>query len=100
MADWHLDDLRKALANGGWKLLAIHDGDGRAISGSWEIQRSTRKAPAMIDFDGLDDLSCLPMNESYACHVRGGGPSLYFSKPGPKWREELTAFVHALNRES
>ena len=30
MADWHLNDLRKALANVGWKLLAVHDGDPAA----------------------------------------------------------------------
>ena len=93
MSEWHLDELRAALLNKGWKLVAVHGGDGHAVSGSWEIQRSTRHPPLWLDFNGRDDLKCLPMSESYACEVRGLGPQLYFRRPGDKWRTELEAFV-------
>ena len=96
MAEWHLTDLRNALRRRGWAVLAEHTGDDARVSGSWEIQRSTAVPPLFIDFDGLDDLLCLPMSESYACHVRGGA-GLYFRRPGDRWRAELEAFVRSID---
>ena len=96
MAEWHLRDLRNAITRRGWTILAEHPGDDARVSGSWEVQRSTRTPPLFIDFDGFDDLRCLPMDMSYACHVRGGA-GLYFSRPGERWRADLDAFVRSLD---
>jgi hypothetical protein len=93
MSEWHLDELRAALTNRGWKVLAVHPGDDYAVSGSWEIERSTRYPPLFIDFNGLDDDRCLPIEQAYVCEVRGGKPDLYFHRPGDKWRAKLKAFV-------
>jgi hypothetical protein len=81
MGNWHLEDLRHALEGKGWQILAEHPGDDYKTSGSWEIRRSTRRPPLFIDFDGLDDLNCLPMPQSYGCHLRGQQAMfLYFYK--------------------
>jgi hypothetical protein len=37
------------------------------------------------------------MSESFGCEVRGQTPSLYFRRPGGKWRSELEAFVRDLD---
>src|SRR5678816_4073113 len=97
MSEWHLDELRAALLQRGWKVLAVHPGDDYAVSGSWEIQRSTRLPSVFIDFNGLDAHRCLPMDDAYACEVRGGKPDLYFYRPGDKWRAKLKAFVLELD---
>ena len=97
MSEWHLDALHTALTQRGWRLLTTDPGDDHSVSGSWQIQRSTRRPPLWIDFDGRDDLRCLPMSESYACHVRGGTPWLYFRRPGEKWRAELANFLRDLD---
>jgi hypothetical protein len=97
MSEWHLEELRAALIHRGWKILTVHTGDDYAISGSWEIQRSTRVPPLFINFYGFDDDRCLPMEQAYACEVRGGNPDLYFHRPGDKWRAKLRAFVLELD---
>jgi hypothetical protein len=51
MAQWHLDDLRNALNQKGWRVLAELDGNDYDISGSLEIQRSTKRPALHIDFD-------------------------------------------------
>lgn len=69
------------------------------------MQRSGDERVLVVDFDGLDGGgNLLPMSDSYACHVRGGEYSLYFSRHGePKsatrerWQTELISFVQALN---
>ncbi len=100
MAIWHQESLRNALEARGWRIVAEHPGDGYGISGSWEIQRSTHKPPLFINFDGLDDLHCLPMPRSYGCHVREQPVSgLYFRKQRSRalWTAELRAFIAALD---
>ncbi len=94
MAEWHLKNLENGLMRRGWRIVAVHDGDGYRISASWSIQRSTRHAPLYIDFDGLDETGCLPVEQSYGCSIRDRkDSSLYFGKPGKRWRLELSAFL-------
>jgi hypothetical protein len=60
-----------------------------------------------IDFDGMDDMACLPLEESYGCHIRGRSSKeeaawLYFRRPNksrPLWEKDLAAFVLALDNE-
>lgn len=99
MANWHIEDLYDALAARGWSITE-HPGDGLRVSGTWEVQRSTWEPPLHIDFDGLDDLRCLPMAEAYACRVRGRlSLSLYFGRKGSTWRDNLREFVDAIDHD-
>jgi len=80
MAQWHLDDLRNTLSQKGWRVLAELDGNLR-ISGSWEIQQSTKRPTLHMDFGGLDDLKTLPVPRAYGCRLRENRKlQLYFSK--------------------
>jgi hypothetical protein len=100
----HLDSLEQSLAQRGWRVVAIHTGDGVRISASWEIQRSTKQPTLIIDFDGLepDGGNCLPLEESYGCRLRGhAGFSLYFRRKMTSrrefWNADLESFLDALD---
>jgi hypothetical protein len=99
MAEGHLRELREALSRKGWRVVAEYPGDDYRVSGSWEIQRSTRAAPILIDFSGLDDMVCLPMPESYGCAIRGRTDlALYFGKGRrSRWESDLRVFVESLD---
>ncbi len=98
MAEWHLRDLENALTRRGWRTVQILPGDDYRIAATWEIQRSTRAPGVLIDFDGMDKSGdfCHPIERAFGCEVRGRDKlSLFFGK-GDLWREELSAFVTAL----
>jgi hypothetical protein len=103
----HLKALEEALRRKGWRIIAVHPGDDYAISATWEIQRSGRQASLFIDFDGMEDMVCLPLEECYGCHVRGRSGLdktswLYFrrsTKSKDHWEQDLAAFVGALDNE-
>jgi hypothetical protein len=105
MADWHLQEIRNALAARGWRIVMEHPGDDYRISASWEIERSTKKPSLFIDFEGLDDLITLPLEQSYGCNVRGvDSPGLYFSRKGAggserqqNWTCNLQQFLDELD---
>jgi hypothetical protein len=100
MGLWHLEDLRNGLQAKGWRILAEHPGDECRISGTWEIQRSTCRPTLFIDFEGLDDLNCLPMPQSYGCTLRGHeGVGLYFyrQRSRPRWHAELDELLSQLD---
>jgi len=102
MARWHLDELRAALERSGWNIVAL-EGDDYRISGAWQLRRSNDSRIVVVDFEGLDDLKVLPLEQSYACRVRGTSNSLYFGRRGKsgsssrgRWRSELRLFVDTL----
>ncbi len=98
MADWHLAALEAALTARGWQIAAVHAGDDYAISASWEIRRSSRRPSLYLDFNGLDDMQTLPLERSYGCDVRWhDSPSLYFGRPGQRWKRALQDFVAELD---
>jgi hypothetical protein len=105
MSKPHLRALEEALLRKGWRVIAVYPGDGYRISATWEVQRSSRQPNRFIDFDGLDDMVCLPLEESYGCHVRGRPAKdeaawLYFRRPNRSrdlWEQDLAAFVLALD---
>ena|ERR1700754_284939 len=106
MARWHLDELRDALEHKGWRVVAELPGDDYRVSATWELQRSGDPRSLLIDFSGLDDLNVLPLDESYACSLRGTGCSLQFTRRGEngsakrtRWHDELKAFVDSFNTE-
>ena len=99
MAGWHLDDLRAALERKGWNIVEL-EGDDYRVSGTWQLRRSNDPRTVFVDFEGLDDLKTLPLEQSYACRVRGTRNSLYFGRRGKsgsasreRWRTELGLFV-------
>lgn len=99
VANWHIENLYDALAAKGWRI-EEQPGDDLQMSGTWQLQRSTREPPLHIDFAGLDDLRCLPVEEAYACRVRERpGLSLYFGRKGSTSRENLREFVDALDHD-
>ena len=104
MARWHLDELRNALERNGWRVVAELAGDDYKVSATWELRRSGDPRSVLIDFNGLDDLNVLPLDESYACRARDSDHSLYFSRRGEtgsaarvRWRDDLKSFVENLN---
>jgi hypothetical protein len=105
MSKPHLRALEQALLRKGWRVIAVHPGDDYRISATWEIQRSSQERIKFIDFEGIDDMVCLPLEQSYGCRVRGRSDkaaSLYFRKPTKSrtlWEQELAAFVLAVDDE-
>src|SRR5687767_14852499 len=102
MAQWHLDDLRRAFERLGWRITSELPGDDYKISATWELRRAGDPRKLLLDLDGLDDMKVLPPTESYGCRVRGTDHTLYFRRRGTgdeaareRWRKELAAFVEA-----
>ena len=97
MGDTHLDELKGALEQKGWRLILRGAGDDYRISGIWRIQRSTHVPPTEILFAGLDDLRALPIERAYACEVKDHkNIGLYFGSMR-EFRKALPEFVHALD---
>ena len=105
MAKTHLRALEEVLARRGWRVVAVHPGDGYHISATWEVRRSTSQPSLLIDFEGMgpDGDSCLPLEESYGCQLRGRETvGLHFgriNRSRARWEQELAAFVQALDEE-
>jgi hypothetical protein len=108
MAQWNLDQLRHALERKGWRVVAEHPGDDYAVSATWEIQRGHDEKTILIDFEGLEDMTTLPVDHSYGCHVRGNeSMSLYFGRQGERgsnrrqiWQSDLRHFIERLGSGS
>ena len=101
MGLWHQEEMRNALNRRGWRIVAEHAGDDRAISGSWELERSTNRPRQWIEFEGQDDLHCLTMPQSYGCHLRSDRSiGLYFPRQRSRatWRLDLLEFIDRLDR--
>jgi hypothetical protein len=102
MAEWHLRQLDEQLAKHGWLIGDVHEGDDYRVSATWEIMRGD--ARLLLDFQGLDDMKTLPLQEAYGVEVRGEeNLGLYFGKkptearPNRAWVDDLVAFVDALD---
>jgi hypothetical protein len=82
--------------------MAVHPGNGYRVSATWEIRRGGQPS-LFLDFDGMapEGDSCLPLEESYGCQVRGREIlSLYFrrvKRSRVRWEADLAAFVVALD---
>lgn len=106
MADWHLKGLRDAMERSGWRFVAEHPSYHIYVSASWEFEGDTNEPNIFIDFEGIDDLNTLPMDESYGCHLRNNHLlALYFGRKGEKgstkretWKKELHDFVASLRK--
>lgn len=94
----HLDALRKALEDSSWVVETESDGNDHDVSGVWRIARPNGEHTKHIEFEGLDDLSTLPLERSYGCRIREQPHiSLYFSRIGRSWSDNLAQFIQRLN---
>lgn len=106
MSKSHLHALERGLAQKGWRIIAVHPGDGFGVSATWEIQRSTRQPSLFLDFDGLEPMGryCFPLEESYGCQLRAPGlVYLHFRRVNSqkeRWDQELSDFINALDSVS
>ncbi len=98
MAERHLDHIKDAPMQRGWRVSIAGDGNDYDTSGTWQINREAKVGPLHIDFNGLDDMSTLPVNEAYGCRVRERPDiSLYFAKP-KTFNVDLEAFIEQLDQ--
>jgi hypothetical protein len=94
----HLDAPKKALESSSWVIESETDGDEYDLSGVWRIARPNDEHAMHIEFEGLDDLDVLPMERSYGCRIREQPDiSLYFSRIGRSWGDNLEQFIQELN---
>jgi hypothetical protein len=104
----HLKELRAALENHGWKIVAERlreedfDVGGAA---TWEVRKSDKGSSVLIDFAGFGSLGeHIPLEKSYACHVRGRSDvDLYFwriNRSRERWLRDLASFVTSLETVS
>jgi len=68
------------------------------VYGYWEISRPNGDCKLTIEFEGLDDMVTLPIENAYGCRITGM-PSItaYFSKLKRSWPKELEQFISKLN---
>ncbi|WP_146190879.1 hypothetical protein [Pectobacterium parmentieri] len=83
-----------------WEIVSEDEGDDFSISGCWVVFSVKYRKRFNIVFDGLGDLTVLPMNECYACHIEENSSlSLYFSKNNIReWKANLSKFVIDLDK--
>ena len=97
MSDWHLGDLRSQLRQATWRIDAELPGNDYDISASWRIVRPNGSQPIHIDFDGLDDMQALPIEQAYGCRAREAPElTLYFRRKGDLWTTDVQAFIAGL----
>ncbi len=104
MAKWHLDELQNSMERSGWRLVAVHASNDIYISASWESEGGKGEPNIFIDFEGIDDLKTLPLDESYGCHLRSDRTiSLYFGRKGKNgssrreaWKTDVRHFAASL----
>ena len=101
MSEVHLDDIRRCLEDAYWRIAEELDGDGYRISAVWVVERPNGDSRFHLEFDGLDDMSTLPIDQSYGCSIREAPKvSCYFSRQGRSWPKELAEFDRKLREWS
>ena len=103
MSQSHLNELRAALTDHGWKVRTRAPDEDVRGAGTWELRRGSDDQPILIDFDGLGPMGeTLPLDQSYGCQVRDvSNASLYFrriNRSRKLWKADLAAFIAALDR--
>jgi len=93
MSDIHLNDIRRSPEKAHWKVVEELDGDGYSVSGVWVVERPDGTSRFHLDFQRLDDMRTLPIEQSYGCAVRESPQvSCYFSRQARSWPQELADF--------
>lgn len=105
MSQSHLSELYSLLVQRGWNVVE-HRESCAAIevlgAAVWEVRRYENGPAILIDFPSFGAIGeDIPLEESYACEVRGQPISPYFSRVNrsrEKWVEQLTSFVEAIDQ--
>ena len=93
MTQSHLNDLEAAIERAGWTVVAKKNGDRHGISALWQLERRRDKAALTLEFNGLEHLTTLPVEQSYGCSVVGHRDAeCYFARKGRSWPRELRKF--------
>ena len=94
MSEMHLKDLKRMIESRKWTILLEEDGDDFAISATWIIENQAGKKIRLV-FEGMEDLSVLPIEKSYGCYVEETkSKGLYFGKNDKgEWRKNLEKFA-------
>lgn len=94
----HIDALKDKLSKYKWSVDEELAGDDYSISAVWKLSRFYGSRHIYIEFEGLGDLTVLPLNEAYGCHLQGNeNVSLYFGKFSKSFSGELDEFISQLN---
>ena len=95
----HLKQLRNALEINHWRIDEELSGNEHDISGYWKISRPNGDTRLTIEFEGMDALKVLPIEEAYGCRVSEvPDVTAYFSRANRSWPSELKGFVSQLNK--
>ena len=98
MSEERLTALRNALETNHQVLISEKQGNDYDVSAIWVISRPDGKTKLHIEFDGLDDMKTLSIEESFGCSVREiPNLDLYFARINRTWDEALLKFVDDLN---
>ena len=99
----HIKELRDALAEQGWNVVAerLRGEDNVEGAATWEVRRDKGDSIVLIDFAGFgamgEDIS---VENSYGCGVRGRRDlGIYFrriNRSRELWLRELAVFVASL----
>lgn len=98
MALKHLEELREELTAHQWSVEELPGDNEFYISAIWKVWNP--KYPGIvleIVFDGMDELTTLPVEESYGCYIEGySEQTLYFFDNDRLWKSNLMQFLEAL----
>ena len=94
----HIELLRQTLESSKWIIVKELEGNDSTISATWLISRPNGDNQCHIVFEGLDESRVLPLNESYACHIKENESlNLYFNKINKGFSSYLEEFVKQLS---
>jgi hypothetical protein len=100
----HLKILETLFERNYWTVDRRAPGDDFSISEIWHLRRPKGTGTLTVEFDGLDDMVCIPVEKSYGCNVVEIPKSgLYFSKIRhalwPKKIAEFERLIKEFNRK-
>ncbi|ASP36050.1 hypothetical protein [Labrenzia sp. VG12] len=90
----HLEILESLFARNHWIVDRREEGDDYRISAVWHLKRPDGTGTLTVEFQGFDDLVCLPIEKSYGCDVlQIPECGLYFSRVNhARWPTDLETF--------
>ena len=100
MSEAHLYKIKKALENNRWIFREELPGNDYDISAYWRLSKPNGTPEIHLAFEGLDDMSTLPIEKSFGCHLLENKEiSMYFGKVGKSFPEELAKFIKMLSSD-
>lgn len=104
MAQWHIDELRKALENRNWKVQDEPYSHNNRMTGAWRLKKGDFST--IIFFEGYDESGVFEFEKSFGCNLKDKNDvALYLPKHKPKkakpnslkaWQSELNEFIQGV----